>query len=132
MAALAGCGQAGSYRTDVEAADAARDAAIKRMIVVPGTSVGGHPNYVTLGPVQGRCEQSPPTRDKAIEGESLRQSAYRRYGAQVDAIVGLRWWFVTLESRRGAPYGARPLTRGYLECRGTAVSFVEQPAPAKH
>ncbi len=123
---LTGCGEVKHEEAEVQARDAAMNAATKRMIVVTGTDVPGHPNYVTLGSVQGYCEKKPNGDDQVIAGDSIRQAAYRKYGDRADAIVQSTAWFVPEGGMTSGVY--EPYTpMGHFECSGTAVSFGGQP-----
>src|SRR5262249_10592318 len=106
----------------VRARDAAMDAATQRMIVERSDRVPGHPNVVELGKVEGYCERTPEGNQQIIEGDSVKEAAYRKYGDRVDAIVGASAHFVPTGDRSGD---------GHFECTGTAVSFApENGAPA--
>ena len=107
--------------------DTLRDA-IKKIKVVSGANVKGHPQYTSLGPTQGYCiGQQNLTGGQAIHGDGLRAAAYRKYGDQVDAIVNTRVWFVPDDSGEAL----EPYTEGgYFECAGTAVHFTGESAPA--
>jgi hypothetical protein len=106
----------------------ALSAAIKKIEVVSGANVKGHPQYASLGPTQGYCiNQQNSTGGQVLHGDGLRAAAYRKYGDQVDAIVNTRAWFVA-DDAGGAfePY----TENGYFECAGTAVHFAAESAPA--
>jgi hypothetical protein len=106
--------------------DALRDA-IKKIKVVSGPTVKGHPQYTSLGPTQGYCiNQQNSAGGQVLHGDGLRASAYRKFGDQVDAIVNTGAWFVADDA--GAVF--EPYTEnGYFECAGTAVHFTAEPAP---
>ena len=106
--------------------DALRDA-IKKIKVVSGANVKGHPQYTSLGPTQGYCiNQQNLSGGQAIHGDGLRAAAYRKYGDQVDAIVNTRVWFVPDDT--GEAF--EPYTEGgYFECAGTAVHFTGETTP---
>jgi hypothetical protein len=105
----------------------ALSAAIKKIKVVSGANVKGHPQYTSLGPAQGYCFDPPNlTGGQVVHGDGLKAAAYRKYGDQVDAIVRTSIWFVADDNY--APNG--PFTEdGYFECAGTAVHFIDQSAP---
>ncbi len=129
LLAAAGCGEVKHEEAKIEARDAAMDAATKRMIVVVGVDVPGHPGYTTLGPVQGYCEKKPNGDDQVIAGDSMKQAAYRKYGNRVDAIIQATAWFVPEGGMTSGVY--EPYTpMGHFECGGTAVSFGTSPAAA--
>jgi hypothetical protein len=103
-------------------------AAVKKIKVVSGATVKGHPQYTTLGRAEGYCFNKPNSTGGAlVHGDGLKTAAYRKYGDQVDAIVNTSVWFVEDDN-----YGAlEPFTEsGYLECAGTAVHFTGESAPA--
>jgi hypothetical protein len=133
--ALAGCSAVKNEErrvdqdvTHLQQEQDAISAAIKKIKVVSGGSVKGHPQYTTLGPTQGFCFNLPnSTGGQVVHGDSLKAAAYRRYGDQVDAIVKTSIWFIPDDS-----YGAfEPYTEnGYFECAGTAVHFTGEPTQA--
>ncbi len=126
---LAGCGEVKHEEAEIQARDAAMNAATKRMIVVTGTEIPDHPAYARLGPVQGYCEKKPNGDDQVIAGDSMKQAAYRKYGDRVDAIVQATAWFVPEGGMTSGVY--EPYTpMGHFECAGTAVSFSVQPGAA--
>jgi hypothetical protein len=122
MLALAGCGEVKHEEAKIQARDDAMNAATKRIIVVAGTDVPGHPTYTTLGAVQGYCERKPNGDDQVIAGDSMKQAAYRKYGVRADAIIHANAWFVPEGGMTSGVY--EPYTSyGHFECSGTAVSF---------
>jgi len=130
MVTVAGCGQVAKDERTVKARDAAMNAGVAKMIVTRGTSVPNHPNYTTLGNVQGYCRDNPESDDRVPLGDNLREAAYRKYGDQVDAIVGAHGWFVpdaTFTQPSAQPGDPQ---QGHFECAGTAVHFAEADAPA--
>ena len=100
-------------------------AAIAKIQVAFSPKAKGHSQATTLGPAQGYCFNLPnSTGGQVIHGDSLRTAAYRKYGNQVDAIVGTSIWFVSDDAF--GPY--EPYTEnGYFECSGTAVHFASDP-----
>ena len=128
IVALAGCSSVDQDVTHVQQQQDAISAATKKIAVVSGASVKGHPQYATLGPVEGYCFNLPnSTSGQVVHGDGLKAAAYRKYGDQVDAIVKTSVWFVSDDS-----YAAyEPYTEnGYFECAGTAVHFTGESAPA--
>ena len=103
----------------------ALSAAIAKIQVAYSAKVKGHPQATTLGPAQGYCfNLANSTGGQVVHGDSLRAAAYRKYGNQVDAIVGTSIWFVSDDAF--GPY--EPYTEnGYFECAGTAVHFPSDP-----
>jgi hypothetical protein len=88
---IAGCASFAPPRVQQRAAEvrersAAMDAATARIIVVDGTQIAGHPNYTPLGPVAGYCEQTPEGNSQALNGDTMKESAVRKYGDRVDAV----------------------------------------------
>jgi hypothetical protein len=105
----------------------ALSAAIKKIKVVSGATVKGHPNYTALGRAQGYCFNMPnSTGGQVIHGDGLKAAAYRQHGGQVDAIVNTSVWFVADDSM--GPF--EPYTEnGYFECAGTAGESAPAAAP---
>jgi hypothetical protein len=126
--ALAGCSSVEQDVTHLQQEQDAISAATKRIKVVPGANVKGHPQYTALGRAEGYCFNRPnSTGGELVHGDGLKAAAYRKYGDQVDAIVNTSVWFVEDDN-----YGAyEPYTQsGYFECAGTAVHFTGESAPA--
>jgi hypothetical protein len=99
---------------EVRARTGAMDARTSQIVTVQGTDVPGHPQYTTLGHVEGYCEQSPDGNSQTLQGDSLKQSAVRKYGDRVNAIINAGSFYVSNSDTGGA---------GYWQCTGTAVSF---------
>ena len=118
--AMVACGEAANVENKVEARDAAMDAATAKMIVTRGNSVAGHAQYTSLGKVHGHCMADPEADDIIATGDNLRQAAYRKYGAQVDAIVDASAYHVNDDF---SPVAASTGGVGHFECDGTAVHF---------
>ncbi len=128
IVALAGCSSVDQDVTHLQLQQEAISAATKKIAVVSGAGVKGHPQYTTLGPVEGYCFNLPnSTSGQVVHGDGLKAAAYRKYDDQVDAIVKTSVWFVSDDS-----YAAyEPYTEnGYFECAGTAVHFTGESAPA--
>lgn len=134
IVALAGCTavqqEDQSLHQDVAHLQQEQDAlrtAIKKIKVVSGANVKGHPQYTSLGPTQGYCVgQANTTGGQVVHGDGLRAAAYRKYGDQVDAIVNTKVWFVADDTGEALdPY----TESGYFECAGTAVHFTGESAP---
>jgi hypothetical protein len=117
--AVAGCGQA---ETAIRTRDAKLEAATAKMIVTTGRDLPGHPQYVELGKVRGHCMADPGASDVIPNGDNLREAAYRKYGAQVDAIVDAVATHINDDYSPVAPPGSSP---GHYECEGTAVHFAD-------
>jgi hypothetical protein len=132
MLLFARCSSVDQDITHMQQEQDALSAAIKKIQVVHGADVKGHPHHRELGRAEGYCFNQPnSTGGQVVHGDGLRAAAYRKYGDQVNAIVNTSVWFVSDDS-----YGAfEPYTEnGYFECAGTAVQFIDQlPAvpPAK-
>jgi hypothetical protein len=126
--ALAGCSAVDQDVAHLQQQQDAIRAAIKKIQVVHGPTVKGHPEFTALGRTEGYCFNRPnSTGGQVVHGDGLRAAAYRKYGSQVDAIVNTTAWFVEDDD-----YGAfEPYTQGgYFECAGTAVHFTGESAPA--
>ena len=124
MLVLAGCSTVDQDIQHEQQEQDALSAAIKKIQVVHGAVVKGHPQYKALGRAEGYCFNLPnSTGGQVVHGDGLRAAAYRKYGEQVNAIVNTSIWFVSDDS-----YGAfEPYTEGgYFECAGTAVQFIQQ------
>ncbi len=113
--------------TQLQQQQDALSAAIAKIQIAYSPKVKGHPQATALGPAQGYCfNLANSTGGQVVHGDSLRAAAYRKYGNQVDAIVGTSIWFVSDDA--SAPY--EPYTEnGYFECAGTAVHFISVAAP---
>jgi hypothetical protein len=101
---------------EVRERTAKMDAASNRIIVASGSQIPEHPTYTTLGPVSGYCEQTPQGDSQTLNGDTMKQSAVRKYGDRVDAIVDSSAAWMPISSEGGV---------GYWRCSGTAVSFAE-------
>jgi hypothetical protein len=126
--ALAGCAAVDQDAAHLQQQQDAISAAIKKIQVVHGPAVKGHPQFTALGRAEGYCFNRPnSTGGQVVHGDGLRAAAYRKYGDQVDAIVNTTVWFVEDDD-----YGAfEPYTEGgYFECAGIAVHFIGESAPA--
>jgi len=122
LCAISACGTLRSDTADFRADNAAMTAASKKIIVSNTAEVPGHPNFTTLGAVQGNCLKDPQGNTQAVPGDSMRLAAYRQYGDRVGAIVGTHQWFVIAGGQTSAVYEPGN-QQGYWECGGTAVSF---------
>jgi len=123
---LGGCAEEQHLDQDVTQLHEQQDAlsaAIKKIRVVSKSTVKGHPQYTKLGAVQGYCFNTPnSTSGQVVHGDGLRAAAYRKYGDQVDAVVGTTIYFVADD----ASAVSEPYTEGgYFECVGTAVHFTD-------
>ena len=119
-----GCAEEQHLDQDVAQLHEQQDAlstAIMKIQVVSKDTVKGHPQYTKLGSVQGYCFNTPnSTGGQVLHGDGLRAAAYRKYGEQVDAVVGTTIYFVADD----ASAASEPYTEGgYFECAGTAVHF---------
>jgi len=114
--------------TNLQQQQDALSASIKKIQVVAGPQVKGHPQFTKLGRAQGFCFNIPnSTSGQLVHGDGLRAAAYRQYGDQVNAIVNTVIWFVSDDdSGVYEPY----TENGYFECAGDAVHFTDGAAPA--
>jgi hypothetical protein len=125
---FAGCSSIDQDVNHLQQEQDALSAAIKKIQVVHGPEVKGHPNVRALGRAEGFCFNMPnSTGGQLVHGDGLRAAAYRRYGNQVNAIVNTTIWFVSDDSY---PVFEPYTEGGYFECAGTAVQFIDQTAPA--
>jgi hypothetical protein len=126
--AFAGCAEVKHEATTIDARNAAMSEAVRKIVVVPGTAVPGHPGYTQLGVVQGYCERTPHGDQQLLPGDNLRQAAFRKYGPRVDAIINTQAWFVIGPEASAVMEPGN--SEGHFECAGTAVTFAEA-APAQ-
>lgn len=119
--ALAGCAHVHNRAAAIDSRNATMNAAVRRIVVVPGATVPGHASFTPLGTVQGYCERTPNGDQQLLQGDNLRQAAYRRYGKRVDAIVNTEAWFVIGPAASSEMEPGN--SEGHFECAGTAVSF---------
>jgi hypothetical protein len=126
---LCACGEAKQLDQDAQQLQQQQDAlsaSIKKIQVYSRNVPKGHPEFSKLGPVEGYCFNTPnSTSGQVMHGDGLRAAAYRKYGDQVDAIVGTTIIFVADDA---APIFEPYTENGYFECSGTAVHF--SPAAA--
>ena len=126
---LGACGETKQLDQDVQQLHQEQDAlsaSIKKIQVYSRPIPKGHPEFTKLGPVEGYCFNIPnSTSGQVVHGDSLKAAAYRKYGDQVDAIVGTTISFVADDA---APIFEPYTENGYFECAGTAVHF--NPAAA--
>jgi hypothetical protein len=119
---IAACGPVLETHNAIHERDAAMEAATAKMIVTESSAVAGHPQYSSLGKVQGHCMTNASADDVIASGDNLKQAAYRKYGAQVDAIVDATTYHVNDDYSAETP----PDTKvGHYECQGTAIHFAE-------
>jgi hypothetical protein len=118
---IAACGEAAKVENAAQARDAAMDAATAKMVVTRGATVSGHSQVVTLGKVQGRCGTDPEANEVIPSGDNLRQAAFRKYGAQVDAIVSAS----SVQINNELIQDPGSTSASYTECSGTAVHFAD-------
>ncbi len=128
LCSISACGTLQHDTADFRADNAAMTAASKKIIVSNTAEVPGHPNFTTLGAVQGYCLKDPHGNTQAVPGDSMRLAAYRQYGDRVGAITGAHAWFVPAGDETSAVYepGSH---QGYWRCGGTAVSFPPASPP---
>jgi hypothetical protein len=127
--AVAGCADVSRDAAKIDARNAAMSAAVRKIVVVPGTAVPGHSRYSELGAVQGYCERTPKGDQQLMPGDNLRQAAYRKFGARVDAIINTQAWFVIGPAASSEMEPGN--SEGHFECAGTAVSFTGDAATAQ-
>jgi hypothetical protein len=120
--AVAGCSLFSKEDNSTKARNDAEEAAVKRIVVVEGDQVPGHPKYTELGRVQGVCVRAPWfDDDTSIQRIGFKHAAYDRYGDKVDAIIRVDSFFVTDEQSYGIQEPGS--AAGHLNCQGTAVHF---------
>jgi len=122
MILIAGCGFVQQEAAAIRKRTAQESAAIKRIQVTTRDHVRRHPDATVLGKVQGYCLADTPDEDTVASGASLKEAAYQKYGAKVDAIVKVQAWYVpTDDSMTAADDPLDPA--GFFECEGAAVTF---------
>ena len=125
--AIAGCAEVKKEDTAIQDRNAAEDAAVKRIVVVEGAQVPGHPKYSELGKTQGVCVRAPwYDDDSSINRIGFKHAAYEQYGDKVDAIIHVDSFFVPDEQTYGSGVGQPGSSAGHLNCQGIAVHFETQ------
>ena len=120
--AVAGCSLFSKEDNSIKTRNDAEEAAVKRIVVVEGDQVPGHPKYTELGRVQGVCVRAPwYDDDTSIQRIGFKHAAYDKYGDKVDAIIRVDSFFVTDEQSYGIQEPGS--AAGHLNCQGTAVHF---------
>jgi hypothetical protein len=120
-ALVASCSMLGREAAELKVRNDAERAALQKIVVTKGSEVPGRTSFTRLGRVQGYCDHDIARQDSAVGGDSLRQSAYRRYGDEVDAIVEANTWFVVDDT--ASMVWATEGGGGHFECSGIAVTF---------
>lgn len=124
MISIAGCGFVQQEAAAIRKRTAEENAAIKKIQVTTRDHVKRHPDATILGKVQGYCLADTPEQDTAASGASLKEAAYQKYGAKVDAIVKVQAWYVpTDDSITAADDPLDPA--GFFDCEGTAVGYAK-------
>ena len=120
--AIAGCSAVKKEGAAIDARNEAEEAAVKRIVVVEGDQVPGHPKFTELGRVQGVCVRAPwYDDDSSIARIGFKHAAYDKYGDKVDAIIRVDSFFVTDNQSYGIQEPGS--AAGHLNCQGTAVHF---------
>ena len=120
--AIAGCSAVKKAGEAIDARNEAEEAAVKRIVVVEGDQVPGHPKFTELGRVQGVCVRAPwYDDDSSIARVGFKRAAYDKYGDKVDAIIRVDSFFVTDNQSYGIQEPGS--AAGHLNCQGTAVHF---------
>jgi hypothetical protein len=125
-AGLAGCAALSSSLKAEREAEEARRAALRRIVVVSGSTVPGRTSLVRLGRVQGWCDDDIARQESSVPSETLREAAYRRFGDEVGAIIEVNTWFVVDDT--ASAVWAIEGGGGHWECSGEAVKFEAAPA----
>ncbi len=120
--AVAGCSAVAKEDASIKTRNEAEEAAVKRIVVVEGDQVPGHPKFTELGRVQGVCVRAPwYDDDSSIARIGFKHAAYDKYGDKVDAIIRVDSFFVTDNQSYGIQEPGS--AAGHLNCQGTAVHF---------
>ena len=122
---LTACSEVAKTENQLRARDAAMEAVTAKMIVTREDAVPGHSEYVMLGEVRGHCEDNPEA-DDVVLGDDLEEAAYRKYGAQVDAILDASAFY---NNDDYSPEFEPGKAEGHFECQGTAVHFSDGKQP---
>jgi len=104
------------------AEDAAREAAIHRIIVSTESLPPEHPSFERLGTVGGHCAIDRNSEERVPFADSLRRSAYLKFGAAADAVIEAQAWYISHEK----PSSICVISGGSGEfyCCGVAVHFI--------
>ncbi|HZC45683.1 MAG TPA: hypothetical protein VE243_04360 [Candidatus Acidoferrum sp.] len=120
--ALAGCSQVKKEDASIQGRNEVEEAAVKRIVVVEGDQIPGHPKFTELGHVQGVCVRAPwYDDDSSIARIGFKHAAYDKYGDRVDAIIRVDSFFVT--DNQSAGISEPGSAAGHLNCQGVAVHF---------
>jgi hypothetical protein len=119
---VVGCSAVEKEDNSIKTRNEAEEAAVKRMVVVEGDKIPGHPKYTELGHVQGVCVRAPwYDDDSSIQRIGFKHAAYDQYGDKVDAIIKVDSFFVADNQSYGMAEPGN--AAGHLNCQGTAVHF---------
>ena len=122
--AITGCADVKQEDTAIKARNQAEEAAVKRIVVVEGDQIPGHPKYTELGKTQGVCVRAAwYDDDSSIDRIGFKHAAYDKYGDKVDAIIKVNSFFVVDNQSNGNGMGQPGSAAGHLNCQGVAVHF---------
>jgi len=122
--AIAGCAGVKQEDAAIKARNEAEEAAVKRIVVVEGDQIPGHPKYTELGKTQGVCVRAAwYDDDSSIDRIGFKHAAYDKYGDKVDAIIQVNSFFVVDNQSNGNGMSQPGSAAGHLNCQGIAVHF---------
>jgi hypothetical protein len=122
--AIAGCAGVKQEDAAIKARNDAEEAAVKRIVVVEGDQIPGHPKYTELGKTQGVCVRAAwYDDDSSIDRIGFKHAAYDKYGDKVDAIIQVNSFFVVDNQSNGNGMSQPGSAAGHLNCQGIAVQF---------
>jgi hypothetical protein len=102
LAAITGCADVKQEDAAIKARNDAEQAAVKRIVVVEGDQIPGHPKYTELGKTQGVCVRAAwYDDDSSIDRIGFKHAAYDKYGDKVDAIIRVNSFFVVDNQSNG-------------------------------
>src|SRR5260370_8331725 len=107
--AIAGCSAVAKEDASVKTRNEAEEAAVKRIVVVEGDQVPGHPKFTELGRVQAVCVRAPwYDDDSSIARIGFKHAAYDKNGDKVDAHTRVNSFFLTDNQSYAIPNPASP------------------------
>ena len=121
---ITGCADVKQEDAAIKARNQAEEAAVKRIVVVEGDQIPGHPKYTELGKTQGVCVRAAwYDDDSSIDRIGFKHAAYDKYGDKVDAIIRVNSFFVVDNQSNGNGMAQPGSAAGHLNCQGIAVHF---------
>lgn len=122
FALLSGCAQVQQSTENARLENADREAAIRRIVVSTASVIPDHPSFERLGTVGGHCAIDRVSEDNVPFAESLRRSAYVKFGEAADGVIEARAW--TISHSMPSSVCVVSGSSDELYCCGVAVHFV--------